>query len=694
VTKKEMLRHTSMLNQNSFIMKFNDIKLNKRITITMAVLVSTVFTILGIVIFNSQEKVLKEDTHARMLTHLDDLQTIMTNHVNDKQQNINISLEVALSIFREQGELTLTDRYIETTSFDKKHGTKKQESIPVIMQGDQAIFNNNTVVDELERKNVEVSSIFQYVNNHFIRVSTNLRTSSGERAIGSVISSDSEITQTLVSGKIYYGRSEALGHTYITAYKPIYIDNFLRGAIAVGVQEMNYDLLKATFSGRSYFGSGYPFLIKSDGTLLIHPKLEGESLSNMDFFRQMKSAAKDEKLIRYEWIENGTSYKKQQYFQYFKPYDAYICVSLYERDMYANISDLLKRIIIGFSISLLVLFFGLTALIRPVVKGIIRISELANEIAKGNLRVSIDMNSKDELGNTAKSLRVMVKKLKEVIQTITEGAKNISAGSQEVSASSQQLSQGANEQASATEEVSSTIQQMASNIIHSTENASESERIATVLLNDINRVKDSSLAAIDANKNIGSKIQIINDIAFQTNILALNAAVEAARAGEHGKGFAVVAAEVRKLAENSRNAAEEIIKLVTESIKSNDEAGEDLLATLPNIEKMASLVQEVSAASNEQSSGAEQVNKAIQQVSAVSQQSAAASEELAANAEEMNGQSEQLKSIIAFFQIDNNDSSLADFASSLQKEKSNNPALENNSTSTPTNTEDLEFKKM
>ena len=145
------------------------------------------------------------------------------------------------------------------------------------------------------------------------------------------------------------------------------------------------------------------------------------------------------------------------------------------------------------------------------------------------------------------------------------------------------------------------------------------------------------LEAVNAMKEIASKISIIEEIARQTNLLALNAAIEAARAGEHGKGFAVVAAEVRKLAERSQKAAGEINQLSGTTVKVSEKAGEMLEKLVPDIQRTAELVQEITAASKEQDTGAEQINKALQQLEQVIQQNASASEEMASTTEELTG---------------------------------------------------------
>ena len=193
---------------------------------------------------------------------------------------------------------------------------------------------------------------------------------------------------------------------------------------------------------------------------------------------------------------------------------------------------------------------------------------------------------------------------------------------------------------------------MGANINQNSDNAKQTNTIATKAANDAVQGGTSVLETVKAMKQIAQKIGIVEDIAYQTNLLALNAAIEAARAGEHGKGFAVVASEVRKLAERSQVAANEISELASSSVQIAETAGKLISEIVPSIQKTSDLVQEISASSAEQSSGVAQINKAITQLDSVTQQNASASEEPASTSEELSGQAEALRLAMTFFTTD------------------------------------------
>ncbi len=319
-------------------------------------------------------------------------------------------------------------------------------------------------------------------------------------------------------------------------------------------------------------------------------------------------------------------------------------VTAFSKSSNIMIIGLILAAIFGITIA----FFITRAITKPIFMGV----KFAETVANGDLSQRLDITQKDEIGQLATALNNMVDKLKEVVANVQSAADNVASGSQELSASSEEMSQGSTEQAAAAEEASSSMEQMAANIRQNADNALQTEKIASKSAEDAKKGGESVAKTLAAMKEIASKISIIEEIARQTNLLALNAAIEAARAGEHGKGFAVVAAEVRKLAERSQHAAAEISELSGSSVEIAEQAGKMLSEMVPDIQRTAELVQEISAASKEQDTGAEQVNQAIMQLDQVIQQNASASEEMASTSEELSSQAEQLQDTIAFFKVD------------------------------------------
>ncbi len=272
-------------------------------------------------------------------------------------------------------------------------------------------------------------------------------------------------------------------------------------------------------------------------------------------------------------------------------------------------------------------------------------------LAQGDLKRSIEGDYKGVFERLQNSVNSTINKLSEVISTVKTNADGSANTAVEVSSTATNMGQGSSEQAASLEQISSSMEEMSSNIRQSADNASQTEQIAQKAAEDAAESGNTVGTAVNAMKDIAEKISIIEDIARQTNLLALNAAIEAARAGEHGKGFAVVAAEVRKLAERSQQAAGEIGELSSNTVNVAEIAGKKLTELVPDIQKTADLVQEISVAAREQNTGADEINRALQQLDSVVQRSAASAEELAGSAAQLSAQAEQQRDAMSFFKL-------------------------------------------
>jgi methyl-accepting chemotaxis protein len=278
------------------------------------------------------------------------------------------------------------------------------------------------------------------------------------------------------------------------------------------------------------------------------------------------------------------------------------------------------------------------------------IAAIADQLAAGDLTFRFAAGAKQAVGVYA-AMQNMVEQLRTVVGGVLAAGEHVAGGSRTLSTASEELSQGAVEQAAAAEEASSSIEQMTANIRQNTEAALLTEKITLKVAADARAGGTAVADTVSAMKQIADRTNIIEEIARQTNLLALNAAIEAARAGEHGRGFAVVATEIRKLAERSQKAAGEIGELSGVSVAVAEKAGSLLQTIVPDIERTAELIQEVSAACREQDAGAGQINNAIQQLDMIIQQNASSAEEIASTSEELTGQADQLQEMITFFRV-------------------------------------------
>ncbi len=531
----------------------------------------------------------------------------------------------------------------------------------VIIEAHEGKTSFDGVNTELQRIKEEPETGEDYEDLVTIDVNGIIVSSSNTSMIG-VPLNERDYFQAAVKGETNVGEaviSKGSGNPMIPVAAPIKAADGSIIGVAAAILKLDFvwNVIKDSHIGKT----GYAYATKPDGYFIAHPDpsvIFESSIAQLEGMEQIFARFADEGAGYENYLYKGVY--KTSGFATVEETGWGVFLALPDQEFLAPVNSVIfTTIIVGagsFIVAFLIFLLFAKSITKPVQKGV----TFAKEITEGKLYTKIDVNQKDEIGVLADTLREMQERLKNVVVEVIESASQVSEGSSQLSQSAEQLSQGATEQAASAEEVSASVEQMGANIQQNTDNASQTEKIASQAAVDASEGGNAVLEAVGAMNEIAQKINIVEDIARQTNMLSLNAAIEAARAGEHGKGFAVVASEVGKLAAISQKAAAEIQELAKESVRKADIAGEKIRAIVPDIRKTAELVTEISASSHEQNTGAVQINQAMLQLDQVVQQNAAAAEEASSMAEELTSQAEQLHDMISYFRVREN-SHLSDY---------------------------------
>jgi len=415
----------------------------------------------------------------------------------------------------------------------------------------------------------------------------------------------------------------------------------------VGTVGCDIDLteMKERVDKLQLFSNSYSFLLSNGGIYVSHPDTSviGKTMAEINA-EDDKEQHISEKIARGESFKISATHSEtgKQVVAYFNPILMEGSDSPWCLGVMVIIDDVLDEsrakgivlFIVGIAgLILITLVIGIvsTQISRRVIKGV----NFASQISNGDLNATMDDNSSDEIGQLSKSLSSMADRLRTTFRNIGGVSEEIIDSGQTMNTSTEALNTTVEELSNTSTDVSDAVRKVTQSIEQSNSNVQKAREISLSAVYTIQKGTEISQQALDAMTKVTNKIQVINDIAFQTNILALNAAVEAARAGEHGRGFAVVAGEVRKLAERSKQAASEIIDLSRTSLSTVDEVRTVMEMLVSEINKTADITVEIARNFEQQLEQTHTINESMSKLNDVSSMTGDAARNLASYSERL-----------------------------------------------------------
>lgn len=579
-------------------------------------------------------------------------------------------------------------------------------SFPALGRAEQLLNNNFALVDAFTAQTGAVATIFVRDGDDFYRIVTSLKKENGERAVGTALGNQHPAFKTLLEGQPYTGKAQLFGRDYMTRYLPLKdASGQVIAIVFIGIDfTEGLQALKKNILSIKIRDTGYVFALdtgKDAGKAVIHPSAEGKSLlDSKDAHGRpiiQEMLAQQQGLIRYDWIDPAYGSKAQEKITAITPFPKWgwlVGSGTYLVEVKAEVRAVQIPFLIMITLTTVVLLacvFYCTRLwvSRPLAEAL----QVTERVAQGDLTVSIPERPQDEVGRLLQASNQMCAHLRQMIGETDTLANHLSHDARNLVTAATKVADTSGEQSSAASYMAAAIEEMNASIMQVSEHAQEARTIAehfgTISDNGVEvidqaiqsmsqiaaTVREASTAVSalgNQSEQISQIVNVIRDIADQTNLLALNAAIEAARAGEAGRGFAVVADEVRKLAERTTKSTQEISGMVSsiqhgsrnavgrmdeglvqveQGVELANEAGNRIADIRQSSNRVSAAVIGISDALNEQSSANHEIARSVEQIALQAEQNHNEAQSTSSAASGMEEKADGLRHSIARFKV-------------------------------------------
>ncbi|MCW3787879.1 methyl-accepting chemotaxis protein [Plebeiibacterium sediminum] len=648
--KKILQKRLNIINPKHLLLSLS---IGLRIKLSVSILVSIIIIILGIVLYNYQKGIIFEQAKQNSYDTIDDLILFTQNEIDASKDKIGYFGQVTLNQLSSMGDFKTSRKETFQFQVTLPDQTDTIINVPAWYRGETRLQGDSTIYPILKGMGVEFFIYFQKTDDYMVEIySSHNRDALRNNETFAFPIGDEGLWHIASEEDSVFTFSHWEGRKWVQTIRLFTRDenNNINGAIVAGIQERDEEKLGSAFYHKKFYETGHCYQVSQRGEITFHHTIQNFTIVDKPAFKEM-IAEKMEDKASYVVLNDSVGIEKYLFYKYYPVNYNNVVIEIPADEIFTSLYALRNGIIIAILVMILCIYFVITWISNTITNRLDIAVNHAKNISSGDLTSTIPIDSKDELAELGSALNQMSTILKDTVSGITSTVETVNNTSIELTSISKNIANGANSQASSLEEISSSMEEITGTVEQNTLNAKKTSSISDESAHNIQNSSDVLQESVGYLKEIAQKVTVINDISFQTNILALNAAVEAARAGEHGRGFSVVAGEVRKLAERSRLAADEISLVSKKGMDIAQEAGVKLSEHVPMVHQTADLVKEIAAASIEQSSGIEQINSAIQGLNNITQQNASDANTISNNIDKLSENSNTLTKLINFFKI-------------------------------------------